>query len=283
MIQLKTSEEIELMRLSARLVSQTLGMLAKEVKPGVTTKTLDALAESFIRDHNAKPGFLGLYGCPSTLLTSVNEAVVHGLPTDKPLEDGDIVAIDCGVFMNGYYGDHAYTFQVGNVAKETIELLDVTKASLYKGIEAFKVGNRIGDIGFAVQQFCESHGYGVVRELVGHGLGKTLHEDPEVPNYGKRGRGKKILEGMTIAIEPMINMGTHKVKQLEDGWTIVTQDGKPSAHFEHNVAIVNGMPLLLSTFDYVYQALGIKTDEEAPFSSKDWLNNQMNKAPKDWI
>lgn len=267
MIQIKTREEIELMRQSARLVSKTLGMLAKEVQPGVTTKALDTLAEAFIRDHKAKPGFLGLYGCPSTLLTSVNEAVVHGLPTEKPLEDGDIVAIDCGVFMNGYYGDHAYTFQVGNVAGETIQLLTVTKESLYKGIEAFKVGNRIGDIGFAVQQYCEAHGYGVVRELVGHGLGKTLHEDPEVPNYGKRGRGKKILEGMTIAIEPMINMGTHKVKQLDDGWTIVTQDGKPSAHFEHNIAIVNGKPELLSTFDYVNEALGIKSDEEAPFKS----------------
>ncbi len=265
MIQLKTSEEIELMRQSARLVSKTLGMLAKEVKPGVTTKSLDTMAESFIRDHKAKPGFLGLYGCPSTLLTSVNEAVVHGLPTDKPLEDGDIVAIDCGVFMNGYYGDHAYTFEVGSVDLETLKLLEVTKQSLYKGIEAFTVGNRIGDIGFAVQQYCEAHGYGVVRELVGHGLGKKLHEDPEVPNYGKRGRGKKILEGMTIAIEPMINMGTQKVKQLEDGWTIVTQDGKPSAHFEHNVAIVNGKPELLSTFDYVYEALGIRSDEEMPF------------------
>jgi len=265
MIQLKTSEEIELMRQSARLVSKTLGMLAKEVKPGVTTKSLDTMAESFIRDHQAKPGFLGLYGCPSTLLTSVNQAVVHGLPTDTPLEDGDIVAIDCGVLMNGYYGDHAYTFEVGQVNPETVKLLRVTKESLYKGIEAFKVGNRIGDIGFAVQQYCEAHGYGVVRELVGHGLGKKLHEDPEVPNYGKRGRGKKILEGMTIAIEPMINMGTHKVKQLEDGWTIVTQDAKPSAHFEHNVAIVDGKPELPSTFDYVYEALGIQSDEELPF------------------
>jgi methionyl aminopeptidase len=267
MIQIKTTEEIELMRQSARLVSKTLGMLAKEIKPGVTTKALDTMAETFIRDHKAKPGFLGLYGCPSTLLTSVNEAVVHGLPTEKTLEDGDIVAVDCGVFMNGYYGDHAYTFQVGTVAPETIKLLGVTKASLYKGIEAFKVGNRIGDIGFAIQQYCEAHGYGVVRELVGHGLGKTLHEDPEVPNYGKRGRGKKILEGMTIAIEPMINMGTHKVKQLDDGWTIVTQDAKPSAHFEHNIAIVNGKPELLSTFDYVYEAFGINSEEEAPFKS----------------
>jgi len=267
MVHLKTREEIELMRQSARLVSKTLGMLAKEVKPGITTQSLDAMAESFIRDHNAKPGFLGLYGCPSTLLTSVNEAVVHGLPTKTALEDGDIVAIDCGVLMNGYYGDHAYTFQVGNVDKEIVELLNVTKASLYKGIEAFKAGNRIGDIGYTIQTHCEAHGYGVVRELVGHGLGKTLHEDPEVPNYGRRGRGKKISEGMTIAIEPMINMGTHKVKQLEDGWTIVTQDAKPSAHFEHNVAIVNGKPELLSTFDYVYEALGLSSDEEHPFIS----------------
>ena len=267
MIHLKSPEEIELMRQSARLVSKTLGMLAKEIAPGVTTKSLDALAETFIRDHQAKPGFLGLYGCPSTLLTSVNEAVVHGLPTDQPLKEGDIVAIDCGVLQNGFYGDHAYTFEVGEVGAEVKKLLEVTKESLYKGIEAFTVGHRIGDIGFAVQQYCESHGYGVVRELVGHGLGKSLHEDPEVPNYGRRGRGKKILEGMTIAIEPMINMGTHKVRQLEDGWTIVTQDKTPSAHFEHNVAIVQGKPQLLSTYDYVYEALGISSYEEDPYRS----------------
>ncbi len=265
MIKIKTAEEIELMRESALLVSKTLGMLAKEVKPGVTTKQLDTLAEQFIRDHQAIPGFLGLYDCPSTLLCSVNEAVVHGLPTDRPLENGDIVAIDCGVLKNEFYGDHAYTYQVGEVETATKELLQVTKESLYKGISAFKAGNRVGDVGFAIQNYCESFGYGVVRELVGHGLGRKMHEDPEMPNYGKRGRGKKFKEGMVVAIEPMINMGTHKVKQLKDGWTIVTLDGKPSAHFEHNVALVNGKPELLSTFAYVYEALGIQSNEETEF------------------
>ncbi|MAL58561.1 MAG: type I methionyl aminopeptidase [Flavobacteriaceae bacterium] len=266
----KTLEEIELMRESALVVSKTLGMLAKEVKPGVTTNYLDKIAEAFIREEqNALPGFKGLYDCPSTLLCSVNEAVVHGLPTDIPLKDGDIVAIDCGAIKNEFYGDHAYTFEIGEVAPETKKLLEVTKESLYIGIREFKYGNRVGDIGYAIQQYCESFGYGVVRELVGHGLGRKLHEDPEVPNYGKRGRGKKLVEGMTIAIEPMINLGTYKVKQLKDGWTIVTQDGKPSAHFEHNIALVNGKPELLSTFGYVYEALGIKSDEENEFRQKE--------------
>ena len=261
----KTSEEIALMREAALVVSKTLGMLAKEVKPGVTTNTLNTMAEEFIRAQDAVPGFLGLYDCPSTLLTSVNEAVVHGLPTNVPLRDGDIVAIDCGAIKEGFYGDHAYTFEVGEVADETKKLLDVTKQSLYLGIREFKHGNRVGDIGYAIQNFCEGHGYGVVRELVGHGLGTKLHEDPEIPNYGKRGRGKKFIEGMTIAIEPMINLGTHRVSQLKDGWTIVTRDGKPSAHFEHDVALVDGKPKLLSTFDYVYEALGIESDEEDEF------------------
>lgn len=261
----KTSEEIALMREAALVVSKTLGMLAKEVKPGVTTNTLNTMAEEFIRAQDAVPGFLGLYDCPSTLLTSVNEAVVHGLPTNVPLRDGDIVAIDCGAIKEGFYGDHAYTFEVGEVADETKKLLDVTKQSLYLGIREFKHGNRVGDIGYAIQNFCEGHGYGVVRELVGHGLGTKLHEDPEIPNYGKRGRGKKFIEGMTIAIEPMINLGTHRVSQLKDGWTIVTRDGKPSAHFEHDVALVDGKPRLLSTFDYVYEALGIESDEEDEF------------------
>lgn len=261
----KTAEEIALMREAALVVSKTLGMLAKEVKPGVTTNTLNDMAEAFIREQDAVPGFLGLYDCPSTLLTSVNEAVVHGLPTDVPLKEGDIVAIDCGAIKHGFYGDHAYTFQVGEVAAETKKLLDVTKNSLYLGIREFKNGNRVGDIGHAIQQYCESHGYGVVRELVGHGLGTKLHEDPEIPNYGRRGRGKKFVEGMTIAIEPMINLGTHRVSQLKDGWTIVTRDGKPSAHFEHDVALVDGKPKLLSTFDYVYEALGIESTEEDEF------------------
>lgn len=265
MIIVKTREEIELMRQSALIVSKTLGMLAGELKPGITTLQLDKLAEQFIRDNGATPGFLGLYGCPSTLLTSVNEAVVHGLPTDKPLEEGDIVAIDCGAILNDYYGDHAYTFTIGEVSPEIEKLLKITKESLYKGIEQFKIGNRVGDVGYAIQKHTEDEGYGVVRELVGHGLGKKLHEDPEMPNYGKRGRGKKFIEGMTVAIEPMINMGTHRVKQLKDGWTIVTADGKPSAHFEHDVALIDGNPEILSTFKYIYKALGIESDEEDQF------------------
>ena len=269
MIITKTREEIELMRESALVVSRTLGMLAKEVKPGVTTIYLDRIAEEFIREQGAVPGFLGLYDCPSTLLTSVNEAVVHGLPIDKPLEEGDIVAIDCGAIKNEFYGDHAYTFEVGEVDKETKKLLQVTKESLYLGIRELKVNNRVGDVGYVIQKYCESFGYGVVRELVGHGLGKKLHEDPELPNYGRRGHGKKFMEGMTLAIEPMINMGTHKVTQLKDGWTIVTKDGKPSAHFEHNIAIVDGKPELLSTFGYIYEALGISSDEEREFQAND--------------
>ncbi|WP_114492931.1 type I methionyl aminopeptidase [Candidatus Ulvibacter alkanivorans] len=264
----KTREEIELMREAALVVSKTLGMLATKVKPGVTTQQLNDMAEAYIRDQDAIPGFLGLYDCPSTLLTSVNEAVVHGLPTDKPLEEGDIVAIDCGAIKHGFYGDHAYTFEVGEVAAETKKLLQVTKESLYVGIREFKANNRVGDVGFAIQKYCEAHGYGVVRELVGHGLGRKMHEDPEMPNYGRRGRGKKFVEGMTVAIEPMINMGTRRISQLNDGWTIVTQDKKPSAHFEHNVALINGKPELLSTFAYVYEALGIESDEENEFREK---------------
>ena len=268
MIIVKSAEEIELMRQSALIVSKTLGMLAKEVKEGVTTNYLDTIAEKFIRDHGALPGFKGLYDCPSTLLCSVNEAVVHGLPTDIPLKDGDIVSIDCGALMNDFYGDHAYTFEIGEVDEETKKLIKITKESLYVGIEQLKVGNRVGDVGFAIQHYCEAKGYGVVRELVGHGLGRKMHEDPEMPNYGRRGRGKKFIEGMVVAIEPMINMGTHKIKQLKDGWTIVTQDGKPSVHFEHDVAIVNGQPEIISTFAYVHEALGITSNEEEAFRQK---------------
>lgn len=253
---LKTKEEIELMRQSALLVSRTLGMLAKEVRPGVTTLHLDRLAEAFIRDHGATPAFLGLYGFPNTLCVSPNEQVVHGIPNNTPMKDGDILSIDCGALMNGYYGDHAYTFPVGEISAEAQQLLDVTEKSLYLGIQAFKVGHRIGDVGHAVQTYTEGHGYGVVRELVGHGLGKSMHEAPEVPNYGKKGQGKKIVEGMTVAIEPMINMGTHRVKILKDKWTILTGDGKYSAHFEHDVAISEGKTIILSTFDEIYKALG---------------------------
>lgn len=255
MIHYKSKEQIELMRESAQLVSRTLGMLAKEIKPGVTPLYLDGLAETFIRDHGAEPAFLGLYDFPNSLCMSVNEQVVHGIPNERPLEEGDIISIDCGVKLNGYYGDHAYTFPIGEVSEEVKDLLRITKESLYLGIEQCRAGNRIGDIGYTIQEYCERHGYGVVRELVGHGLGKKMHEKPEVPNYGRRGSGKRIKEGLVIAIEPMINMGTRKVQQLQDGWTIVTADRKPSAHFEHDVAVVDGEPDILSTFDYIEEAL----------------------------
>jgi methionyl aminopeptidase len=255
MIKLKSGAEIELMRQSAQLVSKTLGMLASEIRPGITTLYLDNLAETYIRDHQAVPGFLGLYDFPNSLCISVNEQVVHGIPNKKPLLEGDIISVDCGVLKDGYYGDHAYTFAIGEVAPEVQQLLEVTKESLFLGIEQMVPGNRIGDISFAIQRHTEKHGYGVVRELVGHGLGKEMHESPEVPNYGKRGRGPVIKNGLVLAVEPMINLGTRKVKQLSDGWTIVTADGKPSAHFEHNVAVVDGKPEILSTFEYIEEAL----------------------------
>ena len=262
MIVVKTREEIELMRESALVVSRTLGVLAKEVKPGVTTLYLDKLAEDYIRSQGAIPGFLGLYDFPNTLCMSPNAQVVHGIPNDTPLENGDIISIDCGAFKNGFYGDHAYTFEVGEVNSDIQRLLKITKESLYLGIREFKIGNRVGDVGYAIQNHCEKHGYGVVRELVGHGLGRKMHEAPEMPNYGRRGRGKKLIEGMVVAIEPMINMGTHRTNHLSDGWTILTKDGKPSAHFEHDVAIVDGKPELLSTFKYIDEALGIVRNDE---------------------
>jgi methionyl aminopeptidase len=265
MIIVKTREEIELMRESAVIVSKTLGMIAREIKPGMTTLYLDKLAEEFIRDHGAIPSFLGLYGFPNSLCMSPNAQVVHGIPNTIPLESGDVISVDCGAFKNGYHGDHAYSFEIGDVAPETKKLLQVTKESLYIGIREFKLGNRVEDVGNAIQKYTESHGYGVVRELVGHGVGKVMHEDPEMPNYGKRGRGKLFVEGMVVAIEPMINMGTKNIKKLKDGWTILTADGKPSAHFEHDVALIDGKPELLSTFAYVYEALGIVSNEEDEF------------------
>jgi len=271
MIVAKTREEIELMRESALIVSRTLGVLAAEVKPGVTTLHLDKIAEEFIRDNGAIPGFLGLYDFPNTLCMSPNDQVVHGIPNDKPLDDGDIISIDCGAIKNDFYGDHAYTFEVGEVEPETKKLLQVTKESLYVGIAQLKINNRVGDVGYAIQKYCEDHGYGIVRELVGHGLGRTMHEDPEMPNYGRRGRGKKFIEGMVVAIEPMVNMGTKSIKQHSDGWTITTRDNKPSAHFEHDVAIIDGKPELLSTFAYIYEALGIESDEEAPFRQEAFI------------
>ena len=268
MIKIKTKEQIEIMYESAQVVSRTLGMLAREIKPGVTTLYLDKLAEEYIRSQDAKPGFLGLYRFPNTLCVSPNAQVVHGIPNNKPLQEGDIISVDCGALKNGYYGDHAYTFAVGEVSPEVAQLLKVTKESLYIGIREFRLGNRVEDVGYAIQTYCEKHGYGVVRELVGHGVGTKMHEDPEMPNYGRRGRGKKFVEGMVVAIEPMINMGTKNINQLRDGWTILTRDGKPSAHFEHDVALVDGKPKLLSTFKYIYEVLGIESHEEDEFLYK---------------
>ncbi len=261
MIKYKTREEIELMRESAQLVSKTLGMLAPKIVPGAIPLELDKMAEEFIRDHGGEPGFLGMYGFPNSLCMSPNAQVVHGIPSKDPLKEGDILSVDCGVYMNEFYGDHAYTFAVGEVDADTQRLLADTKESLYVGIREVIVGNRIGDIGAAIQEFTEVRGYGIVRELVGHGLGRKMHEEPQVPNYGRRGRGKKIQEGLVIAIEPMTNLGTHRIKQLKDGWTILTADGKNSAHFEHDVAVVDGKPEILSTFQYIYDALGIEPEE----------------------
>ena len=250
----KTREEIELIRQSALLVSKTLGYLTPHVQPDVSPLFLDKLAYDFILDHGGKPAFLGLYGFPNTLCISVNEAVVHGIPNNKPLQAGDIISVDCGVLMNGFYGDHAYTFEVGQIESSVKQLLETTKESLYLGVSWVKKGNRIGDVGYAIQQFCQKKGYSVVRELTGHGLGQKLHEAPEVPNFGKKGSGALIEEGLVIAIEPMINLGTKEILELPDRWTLITADRKPSAHFEHNVAVIDGKPELLSTFDYIYAA-----------------------------
>ena len=249
------------MRESAQLVSKTLGMLAPLIVPGAIPLDLDKRAEEFIRDHGGVPAFLGLYDFPNSLCMSPNAQIVHGIPGKTPLQEGDILSVDCGVLKNKYYGDHAYTFAVGEVDDDTKQLLADTKESLYVGIREVIAGNRIGDIGAAIQEFTEKRGYGIVRELVGHGLGRKMHEDPQVPNYGRRGRGKKIQEGLVIAIEPMTNLGTHRIKQLKDGWTILTADGKNSAHFEHDVAVVDGKPDILSTFQYIYDALGLEAEE----------------------
>ncbi len=258
MVYYKTEDEIDLLRKSSLLVGKTLAEIAGLIKPGATTLQLDKIAYEFIKDHNAEPGFLNYNGFPNSLCTSVNDQVVHGIPNDIPLKDGDIVSVDCGVYMNGFFGDSAYTFEVGEVSNEIRELLDTTKESLNRGIAAAIAGNRIGDIGYAVQSFCEAKGYGVVRELVGHGLGKDLHEAPEVPNYGRRGSGMKLKEGLVLAIEPMINLGTKNVKTASDGWTIVTRDNKPSAHFEHDIVVRKGKAEVLSTFEYIEEKLSKK-------------------------
>ncbi len=251
----KTEEEIELLRLNNDLVSRTLAEVAKLIRPGVTTLELDRRAEEFIRDNGAIPGFLGYNGYPKTLCTSVNSAVVHGIPSSFVLRDGDIVSIDCGTFMHGYYGDSAYTFMVGEVSPEVQRLLKVTRECLELGITKAIDGARVGDVSSVIQNHAETNGYSVVRELVGHGIGKQMHEKPEVPNYGAQGRGPKLVGGMVICIEPMINMGTKQIFQESDGWTIKTSDGKPSAHYELAVVIRKGKAERLSTFRYVEEVL----------------------------
>ena len=248
MIYYKTEEEIDLVRESSLLVAKTHAEIASFIKPGVTSLSLDKIAEEFIRDNGGVPAFKGYNGFPCTLCISPNEQIVHGIPNNNPLEDNSILSVDCGVVMNGFYGDSAFTYEVGDVDLDVKKLLKITKESLYKGIDQAIVGNRIGDISHAIQSHSEEHGYGVVRELVGHGLGKSLHESPEVPNYGKRGSGLKLKKGLVIAIEPMINMGTRKILQHNDGWTITTIDKKPSAHFEHTIVVREGKAEILSSF-----------------------------------
>ncbi|MBR3872172.1 MAG: type I methionyl aminopeptidase [Paludibacteraceae bacterium] len=258
MIYLKTPEEIALLRASNQLVGKTLAEVAKHIRVGVTTLELDKIAEDFIRSNGAVPGFLGYGGFPNTLCVSVNDQVVHGIPSNYALKEGDIVSVDCGTVLNGYYGDSAYTFCVGEVDEKVKKLLKITKESLSLGIDSAQHGNRIGDIGYAIQKHCQAAGFSVVRKLVGHGVGRNLHEDPEVPNFGKRGQGVLLKEGMVIAIEPMINMGNRDVVQEKDGWTIRTIDRKPSAHFEHTIAIRKGKAEILSTFDYIEEVLNNK-------------------------
>ena len=258
MIYLKTDEEIELMRSANQLVGRTLGELAKHIAPGVTTLQLDKIAEEFIRDNGAVPAFLGYGGFPNSICASVNEQVVHGIPGDIVLKDGDIVSVDCGTYMNGFCGDSAYTFCVGEVDEEIRTLLKVTKEALYIGIQNAVHGKRIGDIGYAIQQYCESHSYGVVREFVGHGIGKEMHEDPQVPNYGKRGYGPLMKRGLCIAIEPMITLGDRQVIMEGDGWTVRTRDRKCAAHFEHTVAVGAGEADILSSFKFIEEVLGDK-------------------------
>jgi methionyl aminopeptidase len=255
MLDIKTDEEVGLLRESNLLVSRTLAEIARHIKPGITTLYLDKIAEEYIRDHSAVPAFLGYGGFPKTLCTSVNEEVVHGIPSDYRLKEGDIVSIDCGVILDGWYGDSAYTFAVGEISEEVKRLLDFTKASLLEGVKAAVSGNRVGDISYAVQAKAESGGFSVVRELVGHGIGRKLHEAPEVPNFGKQGTGPKMEKGLVICIEPMINMGVKETIQMSDGWTVKTADGKPSAHFEYAVAVNKGKADILTTFEFIEEVL----------------------------
>jgi methionyl aminopeptidase len=249
MIHYKNNSEIELMRESCMLTNDTIAHIGSLIKPGISTLALNDIAEQFVRDHGATPSFKNYHGFPYACCISVNDAIVHGFPTNDELKDGDIVSFDFGAFKNGFHGDSAYTFAIGNITDEVKQLLKVTKEALYKGIEKATIGNRVGDIAFAIQDLTErKYGYGIVRELVGHGLGRELHEDPQVPNYGKRGSGTKLRDGLVIAIEPMINLGSKDVYNDKDGWTIRTKDGKPSAHFEHNVCVRKGKADILSSF-----------------------------------
>ena len=261
MVFLKTEDEIELMRKANQLVAATLAEVAKNVRPGVTTKELDGVAEAYIRDNGGTPTFKGFpnpYGpaFPASICASVNDEVVHGIPNDRELADGDILSVDCGALLDGFNGDSCYTFCVGNVADDVKKLLRVTKESLYLGIEAAVTGRRLGDISSAVQEHCEANGFGVVREFVGHGIGREMHEDPAVPNYGRRGNGILLRNGLCIAIEPMITMGSYKIKMMPDKWTVKTQDGKPAAHFEHTIAIHNGKADILSSFEEIEKIEG---------------------------
>lgn len=258
MISIKSKEEIEIIRQSSLLVGKTLAEVARLIRPGIKTIELDKVAETFIRDHGAKPAFKGYNGFPYTLCISVNDVVVHGFPGNYELKDGDLVSVDCGTLMNGFYGDSAYSFGVGEVSEEKRLLMERTKESLYLGIKAAKTGNRIGNIGYEVQTYVEGFGYSVVRDLVGHGIGRDLHESPEVPNYGRRGEGTMLKPGMVICIEPMINLGVRQVTQDKDGWTIRTADNKPSAHYEHQIAITEKEPMILSSFDEIEKILSEK-------------------------
>ena len=261
MIHLKNDREIERLRTSADLVGRTLGAVASALKPGVSTLELDAIAETFIRDHGATPAFkgykVGREVFPATLCTSVNDEVVHGIPDNTVLEEGDIVSVDCGVLLDGFYGDSAFTFAVGTIADETQQLLATTYDSLMRAVGQATTGKRLGDIGSAVQELCEERGYGVVKDLVGHGIGRSLHEDPQVPNYGRAGSGRKLKTGLVICIEPMINLGTAYVRTEGDGWTVKTADRMPSAHYEHMVVVRPGEAEVLTTFQYIEEALGV--------------------------
>ncbi len=264
MILIKSDEEIELIRKSNLLLGKLHGELAKHLKPGIKTIELDKLAYEFIMDNGGKPSFLHYRGYPNTLCISVNDVVIHGIPGDYVIKEGDLVSIDCGIELEGYHSDSAFSYAVGEVSEQVWELMKRTKEALYKGIEQAKPGNRVGDIGYAVESHVKQFGFSVVREMTGHGVGRRLHEDPAIPNYGRRGQGKRLKPGMTIAIEPMVTMGSHKIYIEKDGWTVRTVDGKPAAHYEHSIAITKNGPEILSTFKYIYQAINENPNISSP-------------------